>query len=400
MKVQIRPSRLQGRISAPPSKSYAHRMMLCAALADGESVIRGVAHSEDMLATLHGIEALGAECRLERDTLYVKGTGGRVCGGVFACRESGSTLRFLIPSALLSGEEARFEGTARLMERGVSVYEEVLSERGVRFRHQNGGLLLSGRLTPGEYVLRGDVSSQFISGLLLALPLAEGNSRIRVTEPFESRPYVDITLSVMEQFGVTVNKQEDNLFEIPGHQHYRAKSTNVEGDWSNGAALLAFGVLGHDISVGDLDAESLQGDRVFNALAEALLRGEVLDISDCPDLGPVLFALAAAKGGGRFVGTSRLSIKESDRAAVMAEELAKFGIALRVLENEVEVLPGVLCAPREVLRSHGDHRIVMALTLLGALVGCEIEGAEAIAKSYPDFLTELSTLGLEVKYDT
>ncbi len=398
MRIKIKPSHLRGEIDAPPSKSYAHRMMLCAALAEGESVIRGIARSEDMLATLDCIKALGAEYTLCGDILTVKGTGGKARGGIYPCRESGSTLRFLIPAALLSGEALRFEGAARLMERGVGVYEEVLSKKGIVFRHENGGLSVEGELCAGEYTLRGDVSSQFISGLLFALPLLSDDSVVRVLEPFESRSYVGITLSVMEAFGVKVEKQNETDFLIRGGGGYGARRLEVEGDWSNGASLLGFAVTGGDIEVRGLCKESLQGDRVFPALAERLDRREVIDISDCPDLGPVLFAIAAAKGGGRFRGTSRLRIKESDRAAAMAEELAKFGIAVTLGENEVNVLGGELKKPSEVICSHTDHRIVMATSLLGSLVGCEIEGAEAVAKSYPSFFEALAALGLEVEY--
>ncbi len=398
MKARIKPSLPHGCVAAPPSKSYAHRMMLCAALAEGDSILHGILESEDMLATLDCLRTLGADCRLVEDTLYVKGVGGRPSGGCFPCRESGSTLRFLIPTALLSGDPLLFQGSSRLLERGVGVYEEALGSIGVSFSRTEGGLVLGGKLRSGEYTLRGDVSSQFISGMLFALPLLGGDSRIFVREPFESRPYVDITLSVLKSFGIEICCPDGNIFEIAGGRRYVGGERWVEGDWSNGAALLA---LGEKVSVERLDPKSLQGDRVAVSYLAALDReGATLELSSCPDLAPILFAVAAAKQGGRFTGTARLRLKESDRAAVMAQELSKFGIRMTVYDNEVVVEKGKLRAPAVPTDSHGDHRIVMAMAYLGTRVGCEIEGAEAISKSYPDFFGTLEALSVEVEYET
>ena len=189
MTVTIYPGRAAGTAAAPPSKSCAHRMLLCGALAEGESVIEGIAPSQDMLATVDCIRAMGGACRLEGDTACITGTGGHIRpGGTYPCRESGSTLRFCIPPALLSGGSAVFTGTPRLMERGVGIYETILAQKGISVSRTRDAVTFSGRLTPGDYTLRGDVSSQFVTGLLLALPLLPGGSTLRVLPPVESRP--------------------------------------------------------------------------------------------------------------------------------------------------------------------------------------------------------------------
>ena len=392
MTVTIAPGAARGAVCAPPSKSCGHRMLLCAALAAGESRIRGISRSQDMAATLDCIRAMGGSARLEGDTAHITGTGGCAAkSAVYPCRESGSTLRFCIPPALVPGGRAVFTGAPRLLERGIGIYEDVLP----RIEKSERCIALEGALTAGEYTLRGDVSSQFISGLLLALPLLAADSTLCVLPPVESRPYIDITLDVMRSFGVQVDEWDENCFFIPGPQHYAARVAAVEGDWSNAAFLLA---LGEGVTVTGLRAESLQGDRVCRDMLRRLQSpGAQLDLTACPDLGPVLFAAAARAHGAVFTGTRRLRIKESDRVAAMAQELAKLGVRVDAEENRVTVHPGGIAAPREVLDGHNDHRIVMALSVLATSVGGTICGAEAVAKSYPDFFEVLQALGIRAE---
>lgn len=402
MKVTLRPGRARGTVSAPPSKSYAHRLMICAALAEGQSLVRGIAPSQDMLATMDCLRALGACPRLNGDVLAVDGARPHFADGtVFPCRESGSTLRFFLPLALIGQESAVFTGSPRLIERGVSVYEALFEEKGISLTKTSQSIIVSGRLTPGDYVIPGNISSQFVSGLLFALPMQAGRSVLTVLPPVESRPYIDITLDVMRACGVTVRQEGENRFVIPGGQRYRPGTLTVEGDWSNSAAYLAFNAIGGNVTVTGLNEASLQGDRVCVSALAALSRPDpVIDLSDCPDLGPVLFAVAAAGHGARFTGTRRLRIKESDRASVMAAELQKFGVAAKVDENSVWIPDSALHAPTQALNSHNDHRIVMALALLCSLTGGTIDGAEAISKSLPHFFEALSSLGLEVYHET
>ncbi len=401
MKLKISPSRLCGEIKAPPSKSCAHRMLICAALAGGDSRISGISGSEDMLATLDCIEALGARYEKNGGTVTVRGRRGKTPeGAVLRCRESGSTLRFMIPPAL-TGARVRFEGTARLLERGVGIYEELLGQKGIEIKKDGDGIELCGALKPGDYVMRGDVSSQFATGLLFALPLLEGGSTLRLLPPVESRAYIDITLETVRSFGIEVTEPEKNLFLIPGGQSYTPSDRTVEGDWSNAAALEAFNLTGGSVRVTGLRQDSVQGDRVCLEYFEKLRTpGAVLDISNCPDLGPVLFALAAATGkGAAFTGTRRLRIKESDRAAAMAQEMSAFGIETELSDNGAVIRPGRLRAPSRELSAHNDHRIVMALTLLCACTGGTIDGVQAVRKSYPDYFDDLVSLGLEAEYE-
>ena len=399
MNIKIKPCTLSGRIQAPPSKSYAHRLLICAALSDGESTVHGISDSEDMCATLDCISALGVKACKLGGSVKVHASYRALTGDEFPCRESGSTLRFFIPIALACGDEAVFTGTRRLMERGVGIYETLFEEKGIEIEKTDESIRFCGRLTPGNYTLRGDVSSQFVSGLLFALPLLDGDSVIKVLPPVESRKYIDITIDAMRFFGVEVTETEENTFFVRGRQSYRAREAVVEGDWSNAAALYGFNALGGSLTIDGLNENSIQGDRACIEIINRLNCDEaVIDLSDCPDLGPVMFAIAAAKNGAVFTGTRRLRIKESDRAQAMADELKKFGIKTIVEENSVTIEKFPLRAPCEILSSHNDHRIVMAMTLLASLTGGEISGAEAIRKSYPDFFRVLEKAGLETEH--
>ena len=402
MRAIIGPGPARGRINAPPSKSCAHRLLIGASLAEGESLLDGAAMSQDILATMDCVRALGAEIRVENGPLWVKGCGGRPLVKdslpVLPCRESGSTLRFLIPTALGAGGGV-FQGAERLMARGVSVYEELLKERGVTFAGERDSLTVKGKLRPGLYRLRGDVSSQFISGLLFALPLLKEDSAIEILPPFESRGYVDMTLEALDVFGIRVDRQEEMRFLVPGGQCYQPAQVTVEGDWSQAAFFYGLNALGSQVEVTGLRSDSLQGDRVCERLLKEMTGGFLqADLSDCPDLAPVLFAVAAGlENGANFTGTRRLAIKESNRASAMADELAKFGAEISVGENEAKIAPVTLHRPKEILQGHNDHRVVMALAVLATRFGGVIDDAQAISKSYPEFFRDLAGLGVRVR---
>ena len=233
------------------------------------------------------------------------------------------------------------------------------------------------------------------------LPLLDSDSTITLIPPVESLSYINLTIQALKVFGVEVKWQDEKTLYIKGNQQYTAVDTFVEGDYSNAAFFEALNTLGGNVEVEGLLEHSLQGDRVYKKYFPALLKGTpTINISDCPDLGPVLFAVAGAKHGGVFTGTRRLRLKECDRAQAMAEELKKFGIAVTVREDSVVVYPHDFHAPEEVLSGHNDHRIVMALSVLSTLTGGEIEGSEAVRKSMPDFFEKLASTGVEVKsYD-
>ena len=398
MKVQIEKSKANGIITAPPSKSMAHRLLICSGLSLGTSVVKGIAFSEDVLATLDCLKALGATYSVSEDTVTITGVDLKtVKSAKLNCRESGSTLRFFIPLCLMSGESFSLSGSETLLKRPLSVYEEICESQGLDFENTSSCINVGGILKPGNYKVKGNISSQFISGLLFALPLLNGDSTISITPPIESCSYINLTISALAQFGVKISWADERTLYIKGNQKYTPQNVTVEGDYSNAAFFSALNFLGGDVKVCGLNEDSLQGDKVYGKLFDMIERGTpTIHISNCPDLGPVLFALAACKNGGVFTGTARLKIKESDRANAMAEELKKFGVSVKVDEDSVVVYPATFHAPGEALNGHNDHRIVMALSTMLTLTGGEIKGAEAVSKSMPDFFEKLRSLNVEV----
>lgn len=394
----IEPGAAKGIIQAPPSKSYAHRLLMCASLAEGKSVISNVAFSQDILATMDCMKSFGARFEVDGSTVTVFGNGGQPdLQGLLKCRESGSTLRFMIPLAVIAGGGTLL-GTEKLVSRGIGIYQDIFPK--VNFIIKKGEINCNGKIEPGRYDVKGNISSQFITGLFYALPLLKEDSVVHVIPPVESRRYIDITVDVLARFGVKIEEKEENVFYIKGSQHYCAKDDAVEGDWSNGAFLFALNEMGGNVEVTGLNEDSLQGDKVclelFKKLAEenSGKEDELIDISGCPDLAPVLFTVAAFKNGGHFTGTRRLAIKESDRGKVMAEELAKFGASVEVMENDVIVHKTKLHPPAETLSGHNDHRIVMSMAVLATALGGNITGCGAVAKSYPDFFDTLEALNI------
>lgn len=405
MRVEIEKGRAHGSVRVPSSKSLAHRFLLGAALAQGTSRLVCADLNEDILATMDCIKTIGTDISIENNAIVIKGCGTRFLNETaelrrFFCRESGSTLRFTIPMALLGGGGV-FCGSERLISRGIGVYENLFSDT-VEIQKKKTEISLRGRLSAGEYRLPGDVSSQFVTGLLFALPMLREKSSIEVVSPFESRGYVDLTLDVLRCFGVKISGKGENVFSIPGGQSFLPIEAEIEGDWSQAAFFCGLNFLGGKVDMHGLLERSLQGDRVCMELFEKMSRGYVCeDLSGCPDLAPILFAMASVGDGARFTGTRRLAIKESNRALVMAKELSKFGAKITVRENEVEIEPSELHKPSEVLLGHNDHRVVMALSVLATRFGATIEGTEAIAKSYPAFFEDMRCLGLEIReYDS
>lgn len=400
MRVKIEKSTGKGTVSAPPSKSMSHRMLICSGLSIGESVVRGISFSEDVLATLDCLESLGAKYRVEGDCVYIRGINPfSITKDVeLYCRESGSTIRFFVPVCLTGKRKSILYGSSTLLKRPMSVYEDICREQGIEFKNFENRLEVSGTLLPGNYKVKGNISSQFISGLLFALPLLDGDSTINITPPIESSSYINLTIEALKIFGVEVLWSDERTLYIKGNQSYKSTDVTVEGDYSNSAFFAALSHLGSDVVVEGLNPESLQGDKVYDKYFDMICRGTpTIHISDCPDLGPILFALAACKNGAVFTGTARLKIKESDRAKAMAEELEKFGISVKVDEDSVVVYPGEFYPPKETLSGHNDHRIVMSLAVMLTICGGEIDGSEAVAKSFPEFFDILHTTGIKVK---
>ena len=397
MDVQITPRRLSGVVTPPPSKSLAHRWILAAALAAGTSVVKNVAFSEDIEATLRCMEALGAS----EDGLRVAGIGGerRPFGDLpqFDCGESGSTLRFLIPIALTVDQGGVFTGRGRLMERPQQPYFDLFDRRGISYALEGGALTVRGSLSPGEYRLRGDVSSQFFTGLLMALPLLEGPSVVISTTKLESASYTSMTMGVLARCGVHVRWSPAlNGFGVePGV--YGPFEETVEADWSQAAFWYAAISLGSNLRLRGLKGQSAQGDAaVVGHYQKLALTGEVkINLSDCPDLLPPLAVMAAVRRGTtRFTHAARLRLKESDRLATVARMLKALGGAVSEEEDGLTVY-GVSTLPGGVVDGANDHRIVMAAAI--AATRCQgpvtIRGAEAVKKSYPNFWRDYENLG-------
>ena len=399
MKVKILPSKTSGEVSAPPSKSFAHRYLIGSVLSRGKCVIKNIADSDDISATLSCIEQLGGSVTKDGNIVTVIPTNEKqIENAVFDCKESGSTLRFFIPVVLATGaKNCTFLGSERLLARGIKEYEKLFENSDVKIKSDKKSIEVNGTLSAGNYEISGEVSSQYTTGMLFALSVLDGKSTLKITGNAESRAYVDMTIKVLKDFGADIAESEKNFFEINGKGRLSPGEFTVEGDWSNAAFLIALSRLVGTISVSGLNENSVQGDRFCTAAFDAL-DGEnaEIDLKDCPDLAPILFAYAAYKNGGKFINTRRLRVKESDRANVMAEELKKFGANVKVYENSVEIEKTQLKPPIVPLCGHNDHRIVMALSVLAAVFGAEIDGAEAVNKSYPDFFRVIKKAGVNV----
>ena len=406
---RVLPGKLSGELAVPGSKSAGHRTVIAAALAAGESRIENLTPSKDIGATLQAVEALGAEIlSREGDAVTLRGTAAAPPEiPVIDCGESGSTLRFMIPVALalVGGKPVSFTGRGRLMERPLEPYFALFREKGVAYRLENGFLRVQGTLTPGEYRLSGKVSSQFITGLLLALPLlpGDGESEIVITDSLESKGYVDMTLSVLQQFGVQAENVDGTYtrFRVPAGQQYHAGRFPVEGDYSQAAFFLAYNRAAREEAVylHGLSPDSVQGDK---AAAEILSLyqndGDItVDASGIPDLIPALAMAAAFRPAGRviFANAGRLRLKESDRLATTHQLLRSLGAEAETGEDFLAVtgtggLPG-----GGIADCCNDHRIAMSGAVAAALSenGAVLLGTECVGKSYPAFWEDFASLG-------
>lgn len=410
--VQISKSPLSGELTVPPSKSSAHRAIICAALARGVSVISPVVLSNDMKATISAVEALGVKTVLEGTVLTVDSSAVfSVENAVINCGESGSTLRFLIPVAACGGTVCTFTGEGRLPRRPIGAFLELLPAHGTQCVSDGGlPLSISGKLSGGTFEIRGDESSQYITGLLLGLVLTGRDSAIILTTPLESRGYVDMTVQVMKQFGVRVEERENGYF-IAGGQRFTPARFHVEGDWSQAGYFMAAGALGGSMRLLGLDIYSTQRDmeaaRILKEMgadirfendilyaAPGMLKGVDIDASQIPDAVPALaVACAFAEGESRIYGAARLRIKESDRIESVAAGLEAIGVKVRQTDDGMIIQGGGLHPGR--IRGFNDHRIVMAFSVAAAYLRGEsvIEDAQSVAKSFPDFFEEFNRVG-------
>ena len=408
MNITITPAELAGTIVPPPSKSQAHRALIAAALAHGESVISNVALSQDIEATIRCLGELGAQFRREGGGIAVQGMGANVMSPLrrmayprLDCGESGSTLRFLIPIALAVRGGGVFTGHGRLMERPLTPYFDLFNEKDIFYEYKDGALTVAGMLTPGTYQLPGNVSSQFFTGLLFALPLVDGPSAVIPTTPLESEGYIQMTLQVMAHFGVEfpVSMSLPPQYYPQGNQTYRAADFAVEADWSQAAFWYAAQALGNPVTVEGMAPDSVQGDRIITDLALQLSGpGAVeLDISGCPDLAPPLAAMAALRAGKttRLTNAARLRMKESDRLASVTAALSVLGADVKEGPDFLEIQGKEQLAGGVKVDSFNDHRIAMMAAIAAArcINPVTINGAECVAKSYPNFWEEYKRLG-------
>lgn len=418
--LKIYPSKLKGEVKIPPSKSMAHRAIICAALSDGLCIIENIDYSDDIIATIDAMNSLGARIVKHKDYIEVIGAYG---SGekpqetrIIDCNESGSTLRFLVPISLLFKGSSKFIGRGNLGKRPLTTYYNIFERQGIEYSYEEGNLnlVINGELKPGTFEVEGNVSSQFITGLLFTLPLLKQDSKIVITTEMESKGYIDLTLRAMSDFGVKIINNNYREFIIKGNQKYNARNYRVEGDYSQAAFFICADSLGNDVLCKDLNLNSLQGDKevidilermnvIFNANdvgVKGTTNGElistVIDGSQCPDIIPVLTSVAAlTKGTTEIINAGRLRIKECDRLAAVTSELNKLGA--KIIEKE----DGLVVTGVEKLQggvevwSHKDHRIAMTLSI--ASTRCEepivIKDYECIAKSYPNFFEDFKALG-------
>lgn len=424
-KIKIIPTKLQGTVQVPSSKSMGHREIICAGLAAGTSIVDNISMSKDIEATMRVLRAMNVSVDeipsmiAGRHALQITGTGHPIASAdTVDCGESGSTLRFFIPLGANLGCPLTFTGHGKLVSRPLKAYYDILDKQFVQYFNDNGNLPLTvnGHLLPGKYELPGDVSSQFVSGLLFALPLLKGDSEIIVTSPLESASYVDMTLHCLAKYGIKVENVDGahRHYLVPGNQHFKAQDSKVEGDWSQAAFWTVAGSLGKSVTTGGVDFSSLQGDKAVVELMQRMgaavstaagsvtvthgtTKATVIDAANCPDIIPVLTVLAAvSEGTTQIINAGRLRIKECDRLAAMTSELNKMGAKITeeaeglIIEGQPEGLKGGV-----EVDAWNDHRIAMSLAV--AAQACAepiiLTGAGSVSKSYPDFWKDYESVG-------
>ena len=422
------PSYLSGEIKAPPSKSDVHRKLICAALANERTRVKNIGTSDDVKATVSCLQSMGAEVYFAgEDVLVTPIQKNRNKEPQLYCKESGATFRFLLPVAAALFEKAKFYGEGRLPKRPLEPLVQAMGQNGVCFTERSLPFETSGVLQSGVYTIPGNVSSQYVSGLLFALPLLKGDSEIRFTTQTESSGYIDMTLQTLEEFSVQIHKTKEG-FLIPGGQDYISpKETTAEGDWSGASFFLAVGALGGPVCVSGLQENSLQPDKEVLPLLErfgakvkrnskgitvqkGMLQGITIDVAEVPDLVPALAVVAGmAKGETVLQNTARLRLKESDRAKAIQEILQKFGVSVTVQENSIIIEGREKFVSGGEFQNFKDHRIAMAVAIAVTATTEEatdsttqafikMEHPQVVAKSYPHFYEDYKRLGGKVEY--
>lgn len=405
----IKPTKLKGDVVIPPSKSLAHRAIICASLAQGRSVVSNVSMSDDIIATVECMRNLGANIILHGDKLEVVGIDKRLDRELtFDCNESGSTLRFMLPIALsLNGGVNKFVGRGKLGERPMDIYKDICTGQDIIYEDRSRqnpkrylDLVVKGNLKSGKFIVDGGVSSQFITGLMFALPTLEGDSEIVISGKLQSVGYIDLTLTALRQFGIEILNEGYQRFYIKGGQKYAPCDYYIEGDYSQAAFFEVANYLGNSVRQIGLNKDSLQGDKVIVDFVERLRASGaderlVFDGEDCPDIIPI-FALACClrEGHTDIINLARLRIKECDRLKATAAELAKLGADIVEKDTSLSI-NGVEKLRGAEVDSHGDHRMAMMLAIAStrAIGEVKITGAHSVSKSYPNFFDDFIRLG-------
>ena len=397
MKVKVTPSKVHGNVKIPASKSMAHRALICASLSDGTSIVSNVTNSKDIEATVGCMKALGAKIKQIDETTYeVTGTNLFKQEGSITCNanESGSTLRFLIPLAACTNAKVKFLGQGRLLQRPMDVYENEFKEQNIEFNQSDKEIIVHGNLQAKDYVVQGDISSQFITGFMFVLRLLN---------------------QMLAKFGIEIIETSSNSYLIKGNQHYKAQDVSVEGDFSQLAFFAVLGTLNNTLSCSNMDMSSIQGDKAILdcipsytsnkdtvTFAKKQPAPQTIDLSNCPDLGPILCVLASfTNGETNIVNAARLRMKESDRIEAMETELKKWGVDITSTFDSIQIHGKEHYQSNKTIEifGHNDHRIVMAMTVFGLCADseCIIDDAQAITKSYPTFFEDIQSLGGKVE---
>ncbi|XFA98395.1 3-phosphoshikimate 1-carboxyvinyltransferase [Candidatus Izemoplasma sp. B36] len=417
MIVEVYPSKVKGTIEPPASKSYLHRAIISASIAKGTSIIHNVIYSDDVNATLDIFASLGVAVERYVDRLVItsKGIDSFTISTPINCNESGSTLRFVIP-ILSNQQEVYFKGKSSLMSRPMHIYEEIFSYQGLTYKKQNDSIVTRGKIKPGKFKIPGNISSQFISGLLFVLPLLNGDSEIEILGTLESSSYINMTIDVLESFGIFI-KHKKNRFLVNGNQSYKPTEIFAENDFSQMAFFSVLGIINNDITIKGMNFNSFQPDKVIidaiiniGGIVEkhsdiAIFKRSktsdfTFDLSQSPDLAPILSVLASKSHGfSRLINGERLKIKESNRLLTTYNSLKQMGVRIIMGDDYLEIVGPNKFRGGE-FDSYNDHRIAMMLAIAATVAESKttITNAEAINKSYPNFYTDLESLGVKIKY--
>lgn len=418
-KIKIKSKKLEGRVAVPPSKSMAHRAIICAALANGVSTISNIDLSDDIIATIDAMRSLGANIVKKDEKTFIVDGSDTFTNSDFKtidCNESGSTLRFLVPISLIAENNVKFIGRGNLGKRPLDIYYEIFDRQGIAYLYEedNLNLKINGSLSGEEFIVPGNISSQFISGLMFSLPLLKNDSKIIINTPLESKGYLDLTLDMLSHFGIKIINNNYEEFIIQGRQEYKAFNYEIEGDYSQGAFYLSASALLNKVDSGNLDLCSLQGDKEVLDILERMncrliienkalrfknegLCGTVIDATGCPDIIPVLTVVAAlADGETKIINAKRLRIKECDRLHAIATELNKLGANVEEFENSL-IVRGVETLKGGEVSSHDDHRIAMSMAIASTRCSGDLilENPGCVSKSYPKFWGDFKSLGGE-----